>query len=108
MTLDNFFDNGGFWIIYENGPYEAGNNASVNKWKSDSLTLYKTGWKYDVLITSINGYPAMAFDQNYRDGGEGPKIHDPSLVDFITKDARITLQGYLPKEELIPIAESIK
>ncbi len=108
MTLDNFFGSGGFWITYNNGPYEEGNNASTNKWMSDSLALYRTGWKYDVLVTSINGYPAISFDQNYRDGGGGQKIHDTSLVDFITKDARISLQGYLPKEELIQIAQSIK
>lgn len=108
MTLDDFFDKGGFWVMYRNEPYVPNNKTSIDKWMSDSLAVYKTGWNYNVLVTAINGYSSIAFDQNYRDGGGGQKIHDPSLVDFITNDSRITIQGNLPKEELIQVGESIK
>jgi hypothetical protein len=44
----------------------------------------------------------FAFGQNYRDGGGGQKIHDPSLVDFHYKGCKNKLARICAKRTINP------
>ncbi|HJT09866.1 MAG TPA: DUF4367 domain-containing protein [Candidatus Nitrosotalea sp.] len=105
MRFNEFFKQKGIWINYRKWVSSSSKEGSFDFHIQNHLqTLKKEG--IDGCEITINGHKGMASSQQDR-LFHGVDVHDPSQVEFVTKETHITLQGYLAKEELIKVAESI-
>ena len=106
MRLNEFFIQKGIWIYYrkwESDPQKAG---GFEFHIPDCIRAIKREGR-DVYEITINGHRGIASSQRDR-LFHGVDIHDPSQVEFMIEKTHITIQGYLAKEKLIKVAESIK
>jgi hypothetical protein len=106
MNTEQFFDEGGFWIIYDRIPFDTKNKTESANWISSALSYDKSAGRNATLVT-IDGYSAIAYDQhdNYINN---EKIHEPSSIELFTNTSRVELEGNLAKESLIDIAHTIR
>ncbi len=105
MRLDEFFKQKGIWIIYRRWA------SSIKEGSFDfNIPFYMRALKKEGIdgnVITINGHKGIASSQRDR-LFHGVDIHDPSQVEFNMEETHITIQAYLPKEDLIKILESIK
>lgn len=117
MTINQFWEQGGIWIIYQKNATEY-----VNEYDGRIYTSYiNFTAEYESIVylgldaykTDVNGYQAIAIADVHRQFVPEPHshlsfaVHDPAQVDFVAGNTYVTLQGYKETDELIRIAESI-
>lgn len=104
MRFNEFFRQKGIWINYRRwvSSQEGGFELHIPNF----IRLLKKEGRdgYEITINRSRGIASSERDRLFH----GVEIHDPSQVEFMMDETHITLQGYLSKEVLIKIAESIK
>ncbi|MHB8602699.1 MAG: DUF4367 domain-containing protein [Nitrosotalea sp.] len=103
--FNEFFKQNGIWIAYRRWTSSSQEGSFDFNIPNYIRTFKKEG--RDGYEITINGHKGMASSQRDR-LFHGVDIHDPSQVEFMIKETHITIQGYLEKDDLIKIAESIK
>lgn len=105
MRFNEFFKQNGIWITYRRWTSSSQEGSFDFNIPNYIRTLKKQGRDgYEITINEHKGIASSERDRLFH----GVDIHDPSQVEFMMNETHIILQGYLPKEELIKVAESIK
>ena len=103
MRFNEFFKQEGIWITYRKwaSPKESSFDFNIPNYMR---TLKKEGRDgYEITINGRKGLASSERDRLFH----GVDIHDPSQVEFTMEETHVTLRGYLKKETLIKVAESI-
>jgi hypothetical protein len=118
LTLNQFWEQGGIWVVYnknltmvQNNFPESKGSENYGEWNptwfnlTDTLIAAKESGM-DVYETEINGHYLVAIEAQDREF-QGFTVHDPAQVEFMAGNTHVMLRGYQDTEELIEIAESM-
>ncbi len=106
MRANEFFAQKGIAIYYRKEESDPRKEGGFEFHIRDYLCALQRD-KVEASEVTINGHKGIVSSQRDR-LFHGVEIHDPSQVEFVMKETHITIQGYLEKEDLIRIAESIE
>ncbi len=101
MRFNEFFKKSGIWITYRRWTSSTKEGSFDFNIPNYIRALKKEG--RDGYAVTINGHKGITSDQRDR-LFHGVDIHDPSQIEFMTEETHITIQAYLPKEDLLKIA----
>ena len=106
MKVNEFFIQKGIFLYYRKWVANPQKENSFEFHIREYLRALQHN-KVEASEIIINGHKGIFGNQRDR-LFHGYDIHDPSQVEFVMDNTHVTIQGYFSKDELIPIAQSIK